>query len=177
MKFNQIKVVIMLKNSIPLAILTLALVFVDIYGVFLSVHFYQVARSIDVKVININLSLQETNLNVEIKLVIKNPTRFDLTLEYLSVRPYVDGRPLTDPKASPPFLGRNYFQGDRSSLPKLSNRTVTIRFDVPANVLPANTENSWTVVITVILRGVPLVDRVLIRRHSSAVAHFLEGSL
>jgi len=164
----------MSKSVIPLLLLTVVLVSADVYSTVLSVRYYTVARCIDIFVDQVILSVHETNMNIKVKVTIVNPTLFDLRLEYVGVRPYIDNKPLIDPKINPPFLGRNYFQGERSILLKLSNKTVTISFNVSVGVLPeAYMEKMWGVMVAIIIRDIPLVDQMQLQKYCNVAVQFV----
>lgn len=164
------------KYIVPLLVLTLVLVSADIYSITLSMHYYNVANSISFYVSEILLSIHGDYVDIKVNIFIENPTSIDVRLEYVGVRPYVNNKPLIDPKLNPPFLGKNYFQGERSILSKFSNKSVTISFAVPIEVFPeGHIDGPWITRITIILCDVPLVDRMSIEEWCNAIARFSGG--
>lgn len=155
----------MRKSTILFIAVTLLLGSVIIYTVHTSLRYYDLVALFNVEVKNVNVTVRETDVGITVNVLIGNPSEFDLILEYVSVRPYLDNLPLIDPKKNAPFLGGDSFKGDLGLLRKSSDKTVTIGFSVPAETFPDDSAGYWSITVTVIMRGAPIVDRVAIRKY------------
>ncbi len=144
-------------------IITVLLLCVNFYTIFSSFGYFEILSSLKVDVINVNITFYEYDAKITVMVFVDNPTSYDLTIEYLSVRPYLNSVPLIDPKRNPPFLGEEDLKGTLSNIPKFSNKTLSVSFKLPVESIKDLSEKSWYFVVTIIVNNAPLTGRIYMK--------------
>jgi hypothetical protein len=154
-------------------VLAVVSVFATSYLTYLLFAAHDVAGAVGASILDITLlSSDSSNPEVNVTVLVENPTAYPLRLSYVKIVTYVSGNS-TDARESEKLQSWKDFSTQPIRMPPVSNASVSIEVTEDVNLaMPLYAPKSWFVIIYILLYDVPLTDRAYFTRYSYFVTSF-----